>query len=112
MQRIPIMLALPGMVLARDICRADSTGGPPICGQGVALTVSLIERLKRMGVQTITVEGHPVQMEGDKTAEELMNDLDRRFRKVAADPLNGKLKELYRAHIAKASGDQSGRQAD
>ncbi len=105
MQRIPIMLALPGMVLARDICRSDAAGGPPICGKGVELTVTLIERLRRMGVQTITVEGHPVQMEGDKTTEELMDDLDRRFRRVEEDPLTGKLKEIYRAHIAKASGE-------
>ncbi len=112
MQRIPIMLALPGMVLARDICRQEGTGGPPICGKGMTLTVSLIERLKRMGVQTITVEGRPVRMEGDKTPEELLEGLDRRFRKVADDPLSGKLKEIYRAHLAKASGEQSGREAE
>lgn len=102
MQRIPIMLALPGMVLARDICRQDAAGGPPICGKGLALTVSLIERLKRMGVQTITVEGRPVLMEGDKAPEELMKDLDRRFRKVEDDPLTGMLKEIYRAHYCQS----------
>ncbi len=112
MQRIPIMLALPGMVLARDICREDSAAGPPICGRGMSLTVSLIERLKRMGVQTIIVEGHPVRMEDDKTPGELLEDLDRRFRKVADDPVMGSLKEIYRACIAKATGEHSGRQAD
>ncbi len=106
------MLALPGMVLARDICREDAVAGPPICGKGMTLTVSLIERLKRMGVQTIIVEGRPVRMEDDKTQEELLDDLDRRFRKVADDPLTGNLKEIYRAYIAKASGEQSGRQAE
>lgn len=112
MQRIPIMLALPGMTLARNICREDGAAGPPICGKGVTLTVSLIERLKRMGVQTITVEGHPVRMEDDKAPEELLEDLDRRFRKAADDPLTGNLKEIYRAIIEKASGEQCGRQAD
>ncbi len=112
MQRIPIMLALPGMVLAREICRQDGACGPPICGKGMTLTLSFIERLKKMGVQTITVEGNPVQVEGGRTPEDLLRDLDRRFRKVAADPLTGKLKEIYRELYTKASGEQSGRQAE
>ncbi len=111
MQRIPMMLALPGMVLARDICRQDAAGGPPICGKGMTLTVTLIERLKRMGVQTVTVEGHPVIMEGEKTPEELLGNLERRFRKAEGDPLTGKLKEIYVAQLAKESGERRGRQA-
>ena len=71
MQKIPLLQAGPGMVLARDIVRSDNPNGPPICGKGVELTDSLIERLKRMGVTTITVEGRPVFVEGDKSAEEI-----------------------------------------
>ncbi len=112
MQRIPIMLALPGMELARDICREDGAAGPPICGKGMVLTVSLIERLKRMGAQTITVVGRPVMTEDDRTMDEHLEDLDRRFRKVADDPLTGSLKGIYREYITKASGEHSGRQAD
>ncbi len=104
-QRIPTKSALPGMVLARDIYRQDSAGGPPICGKGMTLTVSLIERLKRIGVQTIIVDGHPVRTEGKRTPEELLEDLDRRFRKVEDDPFAGKLKEIYRAILLKKSGE-------
>ncbi len=105
MQRIPIMQAKPGMELARDIRRSDLVDGPPICGKGVELTFSLIDRLKRMGIQTITVVGHPVWVEGDKTPQQLLDDLDRRFRKVGDDPLTGKLKGIYRANLLKSSGE-------
>lgn len=111
MQKIPLLLAVPDMVLARDIFRDDNANGPPICGRGVTLTDTLIERLKRMEVQTITVEGHPVRMDGDRTQEEILLALDKRFEKVEDDPLTNKLKNIYRAHYMKSSGDQGGREA-
>jgi len=104
MQKIPLALAEAEMVLARDIFRDDNASGPPICGKGIALTESLIERLKRMGVQTIIVEGHPVQLNGDKSPEEIMLALDRRFKKVADDPLTGILKNIFRQYYVKSSG--------
>jgi hypothetical protein len=104
MQKIPLALAEAKMVLARDIFRDDNAGGPPICGKGIALTEALIERLKRMGVQAIIVEGHPVRMNGDKNPEEILFALDRRFKKVADDPLTGKLKNIYRQYYVKSSG--------
>ena len=104
MQKIPLALAEADMVLARDILRDDNAGGPPICGKGITLTESLIERLKRMGVQTIAVEGHPVRMDGDKNPEEILLDLDRRFIKVENDPLTGRLKNIYRQYYDKSSG--------
>jgi hypothetical protein len=110
MQKIPLLLAEPDMVLARDIYRDDNANGPPICGRGVALTDSLIERLKRMGVQTISVEGHPVRMDGDKNLEEILSALERRFKKAGNDPLTGRLKEIYRAHYMKSFGEYGGRE--
>ncbi len=101
MQKIPLAMAEAEMVLARDIFR-DDNGGPPICGKGITLTDSLIERLKRMGVQTIVVEGHPVRMTGDKNPEDILAALDFRFRKVENDPLTGKLKRVYRQYLVKA----------
>ncbi len=110
MQKIPLAMAEAEMVLARDIFR-DDNGGPPICGKGITLTDSLIERLKRMGVQTIVVEGHPVRMTGDKNPEEILDALDFRFRKAADDPLTEKLKKIYRQYLIKAFelGEESGR---
>jgi hypothetical protein len=105
MQRIPFSMAQPGMILAKDVVRAENPNGPPICGKGVELTDSLIERLRNMGIQSITVEGHPIWLEGDKTLDELLEDLDKRFRRVADDPLTGKLKEVYRNYLIRSQGE-------
>jgi hypothetical protein len=105
MQKIPLVQAWSGMVLARDIIRADNPNGPPICGKGVTLTDSLIERLKRMEITTVTVEGRPVFVEGDKSPEEILECFDKRFKKVADDPLTGKLKKVYRNYLVKSLGE-------
>ncbi len=102
MQKIPMALAIPGMVLAQDIKNVDNPDGPPLCGKGVALTEALIERLKKMDIQSLTVEGHPVKTGGEKTLDEELASLDRRFKKVSDDPLMKHLKEIYRAKIIKS----------
>ena len=108
MQNIPFSLAAPGMVLAKEVKNIENPDGPPMCGKGVALTESLISRLGKMGIQSLTVEGHPVNMEGEATAEEMLAALDKRFRKVQEDALMQKLKEIYRRHIIRSMGDENG----
>ena len=105
MQTIPFKLACPGMVLARDIKNPESPDGPPICGKGVALTESLIDRLGQKNVQSITVEGHPVKIAGEKSLDEMLAVIDKRFRKVEGDPIMMKLKEFYRRQTIRARGE-------
>ncbi len=105
MQRIPISLARSGMVLAKDLVRPENPAGPAICGKGMEITDSLLERLRNMGIHSITVQGHPVWMEGDKTLEELLQDLDYRFSFVDRDPLTGLLKEIYRKYLISSMGE-------
>jgi hypothetical protein len=105
MQRIPITLAEAGMVLARDVVQDDNPNGPPICGKGMVLTDSLLERLKRLDVAAVTVDGHPVRLEGDKSPEEIRRDLDRRFKKVVGDALTEKVKRVYENFLVKALGE-------
>ncbi|WP_298439126.1 hypothetical protein [Geobacter sp.] len=110
MQTIPIALAEPEMVLARAVKRADNPQGPPICGKGTVLTSSLIERLRNMGVKTLTVEGQPVAApEGEKGVDELLAGLDRRFSRVESIPLMQRLKEICRAIIIRSQGGGSER---
>jgi hypothetical protein len=109
MQTIPIALAEPEMILARDVKRADNPQGPPICGRGTTLSASLIERLRNLGITSITVEGHPVTVEGEKTLDDLLADLDRRFSKVANVPLMARLKEIYRGNIIRSMGGDGGK---
>jgi hypothetical protein len=105
MQRIPISLAKQGMVLAKDLVRPENPTGPAICGKGMELTVSLVERLRNMGIQSITVKGHPIWMEGDKTQEELLQELDHRFSRVSQDPLTRSLKDIYRKYLISSMGE-------
>lgn len=109
MQNIPISLAEPGMVLARDVMRKDHPDGPPICGKGMALTDSLIDRLRNMGITTVVVEGHPVHIEGEQTLDEMLEALDRRFAKVEDYPIMMKLKDIYRTLIRRSMGVDGGR---
>lgn len=105
MQRIPISLAADGMVVARPIPNADDPTGMPICGKGVVLTESLIERLRDRGIQALTVEGHPVAVEGEASLEELLALLDRRFRRVETDPLMKRVKEMFRKQTIRSMED-------
>lgn len=105
MQSIPIVLAAADMVLAREVRRPDNPAGPPICGSGIVLTDSLLDRLKTLGIQTLTVEGHPVTLQGEKGLDELLQELDRRFCKVAEDPLMAKLKNIFRKRLLESWGD-------
>jgi len=112
MQKIPLNLAEAEMVLARDVFRNDSPAGIPICGKGTTLTDSLIGRLAHLGVQSIYVEGHPVQQEGERSLEEQLADLERRFSKTGDNRYNQLLLDVYRKHITTMMGEDGGRTAE
>lgn len=109
MQKIPLMLTKEGMVLARDVFRNDSATGIPICGKGTVLTESLITRLDHMDVQSVYVSGHPVWADGDRSLEDMLQDLDRRFEKVRHDSLTTKLYDIYLKYLKRSMGDDGGR---
>jgi hypothetical protein len=99
MQTIPFKLAKAGMVLAKDVLKPDASSAMPICGKGMVLTDSLIERMGRMGVARVTVQGHPVMVEGEATLEQQLARLDARFKRHEGDPLMRKMKEIYQRLI-------------
>lgn len=83
MQQILSLQAAEGMVLAKDVNTPD---GRILCGKGTTLTVSIIDRIVKMEVSHITVEGHPVQVEGEKTLEQELADIEKRFSRVKHVP--------------------------
>jgi hypothetical protein len=105
MQTIPISLAAPGMVIAAEIKSGGEATGRILCGKGVNLTDSLINRLRQMGIESLTVEGHPVKVEGEETIETMLGTLDRRFSRVVDDPLMMRMKEMYRKEIIRSMGE-------
>ncbi|MFA5073028.1 MAG: hypothetical protein WC539_03940 [Nitrospirota bacterium] len=105
MQILPFSFAAPGMELAREIKNPERPDGPPMCGKGVVLTEALISRLKQKNIQAITVKGRPVKIEGEKTLEEMLALLDRRFRRVKGDSRMDMLKDLYRKRFTRFMGE-------
>lgn len=83
MQKILTAQAGEGMVLARDV---ETPEGRVLCGKGTELTSSLIERLKKMEISYIAVEGHPVQEAGQKSLEEELAAIEERFSRVKNIP--------------------------
>ena len=53
--------------------------------------------------------GRPDEGESFGPLEELLADLDRRFKNVGGNPLMHKLKEIYRACLTRSRGKQDGR---
>lgn len=112
MQKIPLMRATAGMVLARDVFRNESATGMPICGKNTVLSDTLIARLNNQNIKSVYVEGHPVWEDGDRSLEEMLAELDRRFEKVRNDPLTLKVYEMFVEHLKQSMGDSGGQQTE
>jgi len=74
MQRIPTDAAQPGMVLARPVLRDN---GMTVLGKGTELSRTVIDRLSRMGIPIIVVEGNPLSLEDDQGPGSFQSRLDR-----------------------------------
>ena len=86
MQKINLEQAQTGMVLARAVTNEK---GITLCGEGTALTDSLIERLKKMAIQKVAVEGHPVDDGSEELSPETIREvIMERFRLVRKNHLN------------------------
>ena len=97
MQKLPINLVQPGMVLAKPVVN-DS--GKTLCAEGAELTESLIERLKVMNIIALTVKGHPVDTGAPvKTVEEKLQELKGRFALVEGDPVMDRIRDAIAGAI-------------
>lgn len=90
MQKVPIDLVKPGMVLAKPILN-DS--GMALCAEGTELTASIIERLIKINITHVTLRGNPVDLGIEiKSKEQKVKELHARFEKVKDDPLMDRIK--------------------
>ncbi len=83
MQKIVCQQAAEGMVLAREVITPE---GRTLCGQGTELSEAIIARFLKMEIPYISVEGHPVQIEGEKSLKEQLQNIELRFSKVKHVP--------------------------
>lgn len=112
MQKIPLNLAKEGMALAKPVLRDN---GLVLVAEGTELSASLLERLERMGIDTVVVQGNPVDMDGIAGGTEYtkrIERLDHLFRKFKADPWMNDLKERLRNYFqVKAAAQAAAAQA-
>jgi hypothetical protein len=92
MELVSISSVQPGRVIARAITGAE---GVVLCPQGLRLTETAIERLKRMGVESVVLELH-----GGAQArlQQRIAELEQRFTAVD-DPLLLQIKALIEARL-------------
>ncbi|BCS86924.1 hypothetical protein [Pseudodesulfovibrio sediminis] len=120
MQKIPINLAAPGMMLAKPVTKEN---GMTIMAEGMELTESLISRLESMKIERITVKGNPVDMGGAGSGTkwgERLERLDVLFRKHPKDKwmmrVKGRMGQYFQikaaAQEAKAKAIQAAMAAD
>ena len=83
MQQILGVQAKEGMVLAKDVMTPE---GRVLCGKGTTLTTSLLDRLEKMDIVHVTVEGHPVEIPGEKTLKQELEAVEARFADVTKIP--------------------------
>lgn len=83
LQQIPTAVAATGMVLAKDVKTAEDR---ILCGKDTVLDERLIDRLKKMDITHITVKGHPVTIEGEKSLKEEIRSVEERFSRVKHIP--------------------------
>jgi hypothetical protein len=101
MQKIRVSLAAPGIKLAKPVTNKT---GMVLYDEGAVLTKEIIARLSDIGVEQITVEGHPLDT-GDtgKNLSQNIDDLHSRFRYVEGDPLMNKIKGLLLERLRERS---------
>jgi len=93
MAKMPVSALKPGMKLAKPIV---NDAGMILLGEGSWLTDTLIERLLNMNIGSVYVEGTASL---GKSKEEMLAELDARFKKTESEPYMGTLKKLLKEHI-------------
>lgn len=102
MQKIPLRLARPGMILAQPLNNDD---GRVLVGAGVELSDTIINRLETAGVRTIAIKGAPST--GGSMSKRALDRLDHLFRKQTDDPFMIALKAMLRAYFERKIKQES-----
>jgi len=101
-QQILTLQAKEGMVLAKDVMTAE---GRVLCGKGTELTTTLIERFHKMDLVQVTVEGHPINMPGEKSLQEELQEIEERFSEVNKVPPLVYLKKRIMKRLVESRGE-------
>jgi hypothetical protein len=101
MQKIPLQLARPEMVLAKPVTREN---GMVLIAAGTVLSAGLISKLDNMGVEQLVVEGETLEMGGGCSEEVLVKKrerLDHLFRNFSEDKYMQQVKQVVSDYYAR-----------
>lgn len=93
MAKISVNALKSGMKLTKPVV---NDAGMVLLGEGTELTDTLIERLLNMDIGSVYVEG---TASPGKSKEDMLAELDARFKKTENEPYMGMLKKLFKEHI-------------
>lgn len=102
MQRINLEQAAPGMILAKKV---ENEKGMTLCKEGTELTDAILYRLENAKISQVSVQGRPIQVEGEKPLSERVEELHHRFQKVASDPLMQQILGIYERQLRDRYGE-------
>jgi hypothetical protein len=97
------MQAGEGMVLAKDV----EVDGRVLCGKGTPLSPKIIDRFMKIDISHVTVEGHPVAVEGEKSLKEELLEIEKRFSRVKKIPPLMYLKKRLMQRLAASRSNNS-----
>lgn len=111
MQRIPVRLAKPGMILAKPLLRDN---GLVLIAEGTEISESLVSRLATMNIESIVVKGSPLNLEGmgdSSSFSKRIERMDHLFRKYRSDPFMMKLKMRLKEYFQLKAAAQAAAEA-
>jgi len=91
--KISVSNLTPGMKLSKPVVNEANM---ILFGEGTVLTGAHIERLHNMNINSVHVEG---DSKPKKPKEEVLAELEARFKKTENEPYMGTLKKLFVDHI-------------
>lgn len=101
MRQIFLEDAKPGDEVAQPV---KNERGMVILPKGAKLSVPMIDKMRRMGVREVIVEGDDPNAPPPKTLEELLADLDFRFEGLEDNKLMMTIKKTAREHLLQRKG--------
>lgn len=108
MQRLPLKLLEPGMVVAKPVVNEK---GAVLVSENSELTDKLILRLENMGIVRVAVKGFPVRLPGyaPKSLREIIQAMEQAFSRIdPSDDLMKKFRVLLKAYFIQKDREMQG----
>jgi len=96
MRSVLLENAKPGDEVAKPVV---NDRGMVILSKGTKLSMSLIDRLQKMGVVEVVLEGDDPNAPPPKSLEEMLDELEVRFEGLEGNPMMMEIMKIARRHM-------------